>query len=230
MLKRLREDHQVKVHLCIGGWDRSQGFAAIAATEESRRRFATGLTAYCRKHQFAGADLDWEHPENAPEATNYGRLLGAIAVAFKPAGLRLTAAMAGWQTLTPEAIAAVDAIHLMSYDNPGKHSTFEGAKADVRKMRDQGLPASKIRLGLPFYGRGITERDMAKTYAGIVAAAPGSADTNESQGMYFNGPSMIRAKTRFAKDQRLGGVMIWEMGQDAPGDGSLLKVIDESIK
>ncbi len=36
---------------------------------------------------------------------------------------------------------------------------------------------------------------------------------------------MNRRKTEFALKSKLGGVMVWELGQDAAGDQSLLKVI-----
>lgn len=229
LLKKLRDNH-VRVHLCVGGWDRSKGFAEIAATQESRRAFASGLTAYCLEHYFAGADIDWEHPENATQSTDYGLLLSEISRQFHRHNLTLTAAIAGWQSLTTEGIAALDGINLMSYDADGKHSTLEQAEADVQKLLKTGVPPQKIRLGVPFYGRGIKQRDLTKTYAEI-AATPGSADTDELDGIYFNGPATIRAKTRFAIDQKLGGIMVWEIGQDAPGNASLLRVVhDEAAK
>ena len=227
LLKKLRDEYKTQIHLCVGGWERSQGFAAIAATPASRKKFASGLSHYCRHHHFAGADLDWEHPQNAVESKNYGLLLSEIAHEFKPHGLRLTAAMAAWQTLTPEGIKAVDAIHLMSYDADGKHSTFEQSKIDVQKFLDAKVPAEKIRLGLPFYGRGIVQRDLAKPWSEIAPLVK-SSETDELDGLYFNGPATIRAKTGYAKQQKLGGVMIWEIGQDASGDASLLKVIRET--
>lgn len=227
LLKRFRDEHGVKIHLCVGGWDRSQGFAEIAATVESRRLFAKGLLAFCQLHQFDGADLDWEHPKDARESKNYGALLSEIARAFKPHKLRLTAAMAAWQTLTAEGIAAVDAIHLMSYDNPGRHSTFEASQADVAKFRKLGVPAGSLCLGLPFYGRGITAGDRVKTYSEIVALKPLAPEIDEADGLFFNGPATIRKKVQFAIDQKLSGVMVWEIGQDAKGEASLLRVIDD---
>lgn len=230
LLKTVREKYHVRTHLCVGGWERSQGFAEIAATEPSRQGFADGLTAYCTANGFDGADIDWEHPIDATEAKNYGLLLATIERTFKPSGLTLTAAMAGWQTLTPEGIAALDGLNLMSYDANGKHSTMELAQSDVKKLRDAGVPANKIRLGVPFYGRSIQQRGQTKTYAELVKASTKPIDSDEIDGIYFNGPNTIRAKTRYAKEQGLSGVMIWEIGQDAPGNASLLKVIHDEAK
>lgn len=234
LLKKIRADFQVKVHLCVGGWGRSKGFAEIATSTDSRRRFASELVDLCRQHGFDGADIDWEHPENDEQVTNYGLLLAEIAKQFKPHELQLTVAMASWQRMTPVAIESVTAFHLMSYDGPGKHSTFDMAKADAQKLIEMGVPQAKIRLGLPFYGRGVTKPDHVKTYAEIVTAVAKQdlrkLDQDEVGGVYFNGPSTIRAKTQWAKDQRLGGVMAWELGQDASGSNSLLKVISATVK
>jgi chitinase len=225
LLKQLREKYGVKVHLCVGGWNRSQGFAEIAASSQSRKQFAEGLTAYCRLHEFAGADLDWEHPANERESTDYGLLLSEIASRFRNHKLQLSIAMAAWQTLTAEGIKAVDAVHLMSYDADGEHSTIEQSQADINRLKQAGVPPEKILLGLPFYGRGITDRNLTKTYAEIVSTGK-PTDADVMDGLYFNGPTTIRNKTRLAMDQGLGGIMIWEIGQDAPGEKSLLKVIE----
>ena len=43
---------------------------------------------------------------------------------------------------------------------------------------------------------------------------PAGAGTDEAGGYYFNGPDLIMRKTRLARELGLGGVMIWEVGQD----------------
>jgi GH18 family chitinase len=42
-----------------------------------------------------------------------------------------------------------------------------------------------------------------------------------------NGPATIAKKTELSKSH--GGIMIWELGQDASGDDSLLKVIADNL-
>ena len=44
----------------------------------------------------------------------------------------------------------------------------------------------------------------------------------------YNGPATIRRKTELAL-QLAGGIMIWELSQDARGSDSLLRVIGETV-
>jgi len=220
----------VRVHLCVGGWDRSQKFPEVAATEESRRTFAKGALDYCRTHDFAGIDLDWEHPTDEAQQEHYGLLLEELARVFHAEQKEVSLAMAGWQHLSARAFAAVDGVNLMSYDGPERHATFDQAVREVAGLRKENVPAAKIRLGLPFYGRGITNRDQVSTYAQIVQMHRLKANVNEIDGLFFNGPDLIKQKVAWAQKQKLGGVMVWEIGQDAAGDKSLLKVIRKSVR
>ena len=69
----------------------------------------------------------------------------------------------------PKSCAQVDLMHMMSYDQPGEHSTWAFGKRAV----DQGvavLPAGKLTMGLPFYSRDIktgawdTYEDLVKIH------------------------------------------------------------------
>jgi hypothetical protein len=62
-----------------------------------------------------------------------------------------------------------------------------------------------------------------------VPVGPGGGD--EVAGYFFNGPDTIRRKVRMARAAGLGGVMIWEVGQDFhPADErSLLRAIADEV-
>ncbi|QDT54879.1 Chitinase A1 precursor [Caulifigura coniformis] len=226
---QLKKETRARLILCVGGWSRSKGFPAVAADATKRKAFAASAVKICLEKRLDGVDLDWEHPKNAAEEEDYGKLLADMKTAFAPHGLMLSATVAGWQKLTDEAIASVDAIQLMSYDHGGKHSTLEDAMKDVQKLLDRGVPASRLVLGVPFYGRGITDRDRATPWREIVEKQKPAAGVDEADGLYFNGPETIRKKTRYALEKQLQGVMAWELGQDAPEPNSLLNVIETEV-
>ena len=50
-------------------------------------------------------------------------------------------------------------------------------------------------------------------------------------GFALNGKATVQAKTRFARDSGLGGVMVWELGQDARDpELSLLEAIRHEVE
>jgi hypothetical protein len=84
---------------------------------------------------------------------------------------------------------------------------------------------------VPFYGRKLDDPVASLGYASIVEQHRPKPNVDEAGGYYFNGPETLRAKTRFALDQQLGGIMIWEISTDAKGANSLLHAIaDEAAR
>ena len=224
-LHAIKAKHPLTLLLCVGGWGRSAGFAPVTASDETRQALVANLGKFCRENQFDGIDLDWEHPADDAQRANYGRLI----VELKKEGLLVTAAIAEWQVLPADAIEAIDRVHLMAYDAPKRHSTYEYAVSGVERLTKMGLPPDKICLGVPFYGRVIDGARKSLTYDQIVQKYNPPTTSDEVDGIYFNGPETIRRKTRLALDKKLGGIMIWELGQDAPDERSLLRAIERAI-
>lgn len=171
--------------------------------------------------------LPW--PKTQAEQEVYGTLLTELRAAFGPHGLVLSVTVAVWQRLPKRAFATVDRVHLMTHDLDGRHATFERARNDVETLTAAGVPAGKIVLGLPFCGRGVSDCQRTPTYREIVAKHAPKPEAAEVDGVYFNGPPTIRRKVVYSRDTGLGGVMVWELGQDATGERSLLRVIHEEV-
>ena len=227
-LKAIKVDANCKLLLCVGGWERSDGFPALAMSESARQRFVSSLLSYCRKNGFDGVDYDWEHPKNAQELTAYGRLLSETAMAFHERQLLVSVAQAGWQNLGKDAYAAVDRVHLMSYDHEFPQATFEKSTSDVDRLIGWGCPAEKIAMGLPFYGR--NEANEARTYGELVGQNAIDPRIDNIDGFAFNGTATINRKVKFAKTRGLSGVMIWELGQDSARESvSLLRTIRRQL-
>lgn len=120
--------------------------------------------------------------------------------------------------LEKQAPLYIDLFHMMTYDqSKGHHSPFELATKSVEQALKIGLPADKLTLGLPFYGRHSRTGDWT-TYEDLVQKYKLTDDMDSVQDstgiIYFNGIKSIKKKTRFAIEQGIGGVMIWEVGQD----------------
>lgn len=220
----------LRLAVSLGGWGKSKEFATIAASPELRATLIKNITNFCESNQLTGIDYDWEHPKTAEERDSYTALINDTTAAFHPRGWRVTAAITAWQAIDSKIAERLDRLHLMAYDYGGKHSTFQNATTAVDSLIAKKIPANKICLGIPFYGRQIDDRTKALSYANIVKRhPPASPATDESAGYYFNGPATVAAKTNLALSRKLCGVMIWEIGQDAPASHSLAAEISAAI-
>lgn len=221
-LRKAKLRYGFRLSICCGGWERSSEFMAVASVPERRSRFVAEVDLFLAKHELDGIDLDWEHPKDAAEAKAYGELIRDLRKTLAPKKRTVTAAIASWQAMDPLAVANLDRVHLMSYDHPGRHATLALAKSDIAKLRTMGFPAEKIVLGVPLYGRSLQNADDALSYAQLRTQWKPEPSLDEAGGYYFNGPSTIDAKVKLAKTEKLGGLMVWEVSQDATGIDSLL--------
>ena len=228
-LKKLAEIKQTlgcRLLLTVGGWERSAGFVQLTEDAAVQTKFINELNEFCQANGFDGVDYDWEHPRGSAEIQRYEQLISETKAVFSPHELLVTVALASWQDLGASAYQSVDRVHLMSYDHPFPQATLEKTRDDIQKLLGRGCPASKIAVGIPFYGR--SKSGHAKRYAELVSKE--SPETDVTDGYAFNSKSTVARKLEIAKQQRLSGVMIWELGQDATDDqNSLLKFIIDAI-
>ena len=192
----------------------------MTTNQITRARFLKPLVAWCRENGFHGIDFDWEHPRNLDQLHNYAALLAETRMLTRPHKMLVTAAQAGWQILPRKAYAAVDRIHLMAYDHPFPQATLEKTIKDCGELINRWCPPHKTVLGVPFYGRN-SDR-AALTYADLVGRFPDEIEKGVAGGYAFNNRATLAAKMKYAKQQRLAGIMIWELGQDSTGPAALL--------
>jgi hypothetical protein len=118
-----------------------------------------------------------------------------------------------------------DFLNIMVYDNPAPHATLKHAQTGLDTwIKTKGLPKAKCILGCPFYG----SANGGVAYRNIVAADPAAAWVDKDGAEDYNSIPTIKKKTQMALDQA-GGIMFWELSQDATGDLSLLSAVDQVI-
>ena len=89
------------------------------------------------------------------------------------------------------------------------------------ESQGRGIAAA---LGVPFYARP-SWADYGTILATVPEAFAGDHVLYNGMEVYYNGVDTIAEKTRYAREH-LGGIMIWELTQDAAGRGkSLLQAI-----
>jgi chitodextrinase len=217
----------VKVLIAVGGWNNGDdsGFESMAANSNYRNAFVTNILNFVNQYGLDGVDMDWEYPDQGASANNYATLMTQLASALHSRGKLLTAAVVGinGESILASVFSQVDFLNLMAYDyNNFDHSTYSYASQSLAYWKGRGLPASKAILGVPFYGRPSWE-----SYATLIGrGASPYADTYNGVG--YNGITTIKSKTDLAWTQG-GGIMMWELSQDAVGTYSLLSAIHEEV-
>lgn len=228
-----------KVCLAIGGATTITDLGTIGPniTPANRAAFVSKLVDFTVSQGIDCIDVDLEG--NGVNG-DYEGFVTTLGPALKAKGKEMTAALAEWfgNKVTANALNAFDFVNVMAYDlhNPGgnsppiQSSSMADSKAEIDYWVNRGLPKAKAVFGVPFYGYrwkpGATTGE-ALIYADIVAQYAGAAGadvvTQNGTTVYYNGKATIQAKAKLAREY--GGIMAWELGQDAIGDASLLKAI-----
>jgi chitinase len=96
------------------------------------------------------------------------------------------------------------------------------------------VPREKVVYGVPFYGHQWPAgggMPQVIGYGDLLRRDPLAATQDQLQGngtiTFLNSRVTIEAKAKLA--QRYGGIMVWEAGQDATGEASLLQAIRDAV-
>lgn len=146
-------------------------------------------------------------------------------------------------------------LYQSSKGNQSRNSTFDAVKAHIK----EGIPAEKIVVGIPFYGRGWSDvnnknnglyepskgKHFSVGYEKLMADYINKNDfvrywDEEAKVPYlwnaktktfisYNDEESLKYKTDFVKQQGLAGVMFWEYSHDMK-DGKLLNTLYNGLK
>ena len=244
-----RQNPQLRVLLSVGGWG-AGGFSEMAAREDTRERFCASCARTASDFGLDGIDIDWEYPgsnaagiASTPEDKDHFTLL--MRGLRKALGDRMlltlaTAAMGGFYDF-PAFVGEVDFVNMMTYDMGGapRHHAplynserFQGGSCEraMQAHLAQGVPAGKLVLGLPFYGRGTQEVGNFRDYRAVAslkgytecwdrqARVPYLTDQEGRVVLGYDNARSLRGKCKFARKHHLRGVMYWDYhGDDSQG-------------
>lgn len=216
----------VKVLISVGGWNNGDdsAFRSLAANSSYRGTFVSNVMNFVNQYGLDGVDIDWEYPEAGSEASNFKLLMQDLSSKLKPQGKLLTAAVTADDSpgsVDSTLINTVDFLNLMVYDLGQPHSTYAQAQSALTTWRyNEGLPVSKMVLGVPFYSHKnwVAYKDIISTYGA------GAAQVDNAGGLDYNGQPTIRAKSQLALNEA-GGIMFWDISQDSRDATSLMTTI-----
>ncbi len=231
--------YNVKVMPSVAATVSTVTFASLIDTPEEITKLNDNLIAYCQRFGFDGIDLDIERGSTDAVWSYYGDWISALRAECDRNGLELSTATAEWtaKKISPETFALFDFVTVMAYADDSStvsHTTLEFGQQQMNYFtQEKQIPPDKLVLGIPFYGRGYTadgqlDRSYYKTFAQLIAADPENYDRDVYNGVAYNGATTVRVKCNYAKE--FGGVMIWQLAQDADGEYSLLAVIQDEMR
>ena len=213
--------------------------------------------------------VDWEHPSTPAQGRDYTAMLAILREALPPTDYILTSALpAGEWALQhinlEQASRYLDFVNLMTYDFSGpwipecghhaqlhtpKHPHNDAASLScssaVRYVLACGVPAQKILLGVPTYGRSfLGAKKVGDRYAGHGGTegvyeyrnlpAEGSYEGFD-EGAYaaycegaecgfvsYDNQRSVEAKGKYVKEQGLAGMFYWNGTGDRNDEKSLI--------
>jgi len=265
----------VKVIMSIGGWGNCDGFAPTAASPEKRSRFISQVLNFCLQNGYDGVDLDWEFVSNEEQRENFSALVKELSAVLKsqaPPLLLTMAAPAGsywgrwinYEELHPY----FDYISFMTYDFHGPWTDHAGHNSPLYTCHNdpcgsmdesftyaviREVPASKLLLGIPFYGRSFDTDALYKkatksdyyNYSDIkkllasgwkynwdfCSQVPYLLSPDRKTLISFDDIRSVFRKCRYVAEKGAAGVIIWEITADRyNGKSELLQTVGQTFK
>ena len=248
----------LKVLLSIGGWG-SGRFSEMAADEQNRLSFAKDCKRVVQEFGLDGIDIDWEYPtcsaaniSSSPDDTdNFTLLMHDIRQAIGKDKLLTMASVASAKFVNFRSILNnIDFVNIMSYDMdnaPYHHSTLYRASISgqltcddaVKAHIDSGVPAERLVLGMPFYGRGgkiLSNRDYRKIDLNgeyteqwnDTAKVPYLVNNEGTLVLGYDNVRSLTIKCEYILEKGLLGGMYWEYAGDND-NADLARTVYETI-
>ena len=253
-----KETPHLKVLLSIGGWG-SGRFSEMAADEQNRLSFAKDCQRVVQEFGLDGIDIDWEYPtcsaaniSSSPDDTdNFTFLMRDIRQAIGKDKLLTMASVASAKFVNFRAIMNdIDFVNIMSYDManaPHHHATLYRASISgeltcddaIKAHIDSGVPADRLVMGMPFYGRGgkllsnrnFRDIDSKGEYIeqwNDTAKVPYLINKEGIMVLGFDNVRSLSIKCEYILEKNLLGGMYWEYAGDND-NADLARTVYEGI-
>ncbi len=242
MVELKKVNPKLKVLLSIGGWGAGR-FSEMAASDEYRTRFANDCKRVVVEYGLDGIDIDWEYPtqssaniSSSPDDTkNFTLLMRDLRKVLGKYKLVTCATVASGEYIDfKECIQYLDFVNVMSYDmgNDQKHhsalypSDIAGwmtGSAAVESHLKKGVPAEKLVMGMPLYGRGkqyypyaeIMElKKKAQDKWSEASQVPYLVDEQGKFILGYENQKSLSVKCQYILTHHLRGGMYWEYAAD----------------
>ncbi|MBR9977549.1 MAG: hypothetical protein KFH87_05625 [Bacteroidetes bacterium] len=238
----------------------------LLSSPDAQDVLITRLLALLQERGAQGVNIDFEAvPGDQREnlVSFFAALRSALSTIIKDPVISVAAPAVDWNGAWDVAAlsASVDLFFVMCYDYSWAGSSIAGPVAPIRGTTynvertlrwylDEGVPPSKLLLGVPYYGydwpvtgsaagAATLGRATARTYAAVSAMLPQrtrqwsetflnpwiSYETSGWRQLWYDDEESLAYKYRLAKYLDLAGIGMWALGYDAdlPGLWDLIE-------
>lgn len=231
-------ENNVKVMAALGGAGGCDGYLPLINNSNRMNDFNKKIMDYCEKYDFDGIDLDLELNSGHEIWNYYGDWVNSLRNLCDERGFELSTASARWLgvKVSADTFSKFDFINVMAYDNDLSKISHADMSYALELLdyfhKQKNISKDKLVLGVPFYGRGYNadgslDWNSYMPFSKIIASDPQNFYADNYNGIAYNGAALIAEKCALSKEY--GGIMIWELTQDAAGEYSLLKLIKEKL-
>jgi chitinase len=211
---------------------------------QTRGTLVANLLQLVDRYGLDGLDVDLEGAlmTGIDREGNYTPFVRDLANGLHARAKMLTAATGSYPggMLPNASLPYFDLIGIMSYDQVGpswgtpggEHSTYAQAQSDLAMWIGKGVPAEKLALGVPFYGRGFGTYREGWSLQDIAASFGNAQLKTDVAGQRCGGCSYITYNGLPTLEQKAklagawgAGVMVWEVGQDLADGGAIRRIV-----
>lgn len=268
----------VKVLISLGGWGWDEQFASIVSKPEAEERYAKSVIDLVDQYDYDGIDFDWEYPDNKQEVIGFERLSRRFRKDLDALGVRKGRPMFLTMAATSHPgtlrwldknflLETMDWVNVMTYDFTGDWTNYAGhhsplfasskqpkgnAHSTESTMKylveERGLPANRLAVGVPLYGRGFA---VSEPYASTKGIAKGRIPQGEYSNLHkllnqqgwvrrwddetknpwlvspdhsivigYDDAESITIKTDWLLKQGFRGIFFWQIAGDRLPDGT----------
>ena len=268
----------VKVLLSLGGWGWDKQFASIVSRAEAEDRYVKAVMDVVDGSDYDGIDLDWEYPDTEKEVVGFERLCRRFRKELDAIGARKGRAMVLTMAASSNPgtlrwlgkeflLETMDWVNVMTYDFTGDWTDYAGhhsplfasskqpggsprsTEATMKYLlEERGLPADRLAVGIPLYGRGFAVPEPYASTKGVPKARIPQGDyrnlrkLQDEQGwtrrwddetknpwlvspdrsivIGYDDAESVALKTEWAMKQGFRGVFFWQVAADRLPDGT----------
>ena len=268
----------VKVLLSLGGWGWDEQFASIVSRPEAEDRYVEAVMGLVDDFDYDGIDLDWEYPDTEQEVVGFERLARRFRKALDAIGAKKERPMVLTMAASSNPgtlkwlgkeflLETMDWINVMTYDYTGDWTDYAGHHSPLFAsskqpggrprsteatmeylLGERGMPADRLAVGIPLYGRGFAVKEPYASTKGVPKARlpqgnyrnlhdllheqgwtrrwddetknPWLVSPDGSMVIGYDDAESVGLKTEWAMKRGFRGVFFWQVAADRLPDGT----------